>query len=168
MQAKWTDPFLFFPILRGLHICTNNCPLVRCGDIAGARFICSFYFANLLFDLSISKDRFILICTHLLLEKVFNVSWVGQICQSSEKFQTWGREVSKIRKISRRLLWTVPCQPTELMVNPTVLNQDKYPLIFFKDVSFHVSFHFMSILVTWDVVILVLIILKTHVWLRGF
>ena len=29
-------------------------------------------------------------------------------------------------------------------------------------------FHFMSSLVTWDIVILVLIILNTHVWLRDF
>ena len=29
-------------------------------------------------------------------------------------------------------------------------------------------YHFMSSLVTWDVVILILIILKTHVWLRDF
>ena len=35
---------------------------------------------------------------------------------------------------------------------------------FSKD--YHFMFHFMSSLVTWDVVILVLIILKTHVWLR--
>ena len=33
---------------------------------------------------------------------------------------------------------------------------------------YHFKFHFMSSLVTWDVVILVLIILKTHVWLRDF
>ena len=39
---------------------------------------------------------------------------------------------------------------------------------FFKNAAFHVSFHFMSSLVTWDVVILVSIILKTHVWLRDF
>ena len=30
---------------------------------------------------------------------------------------------------------------------------------------YYFMFHFMSSLVTWDVVILVLIILKTHVWL---
>ena len=39
---------------------------------------------------------------------------------------------------------------------------------FFKDVSFHDSFHVKSSLVTWDVVTLVLITLKTHVWLRDF
>ena len=33
---------------------------------------------------------------------------------------------------------------------------------------YHFMFNFMSSLVTWDVVILVLIILKTHVWLRDF
>ena len=38
--------------------------------------------------------------------------------------------------------------------------------IFLK--MYHFIFHFMSSLVTWDVVILVLIILKTHVWLRDF
>ena len=32
----------------------------------------------------------------------------------------------------------------------------------------HFMFHFMSSLVTWDVVILVLIILKPHDWLRDF
>ena len=32
----------------------------------------------------------------------------------------------------------------------------------------HFMFHFMSSLLTWDVVILVLIILKTHIWLRDF
>ena len=35
--------------------------------------------------------------------------------------------------------------------------------IFLK--MYHFMFHFMSSLVTWDVVILVLLILKTHVWL---
>ena len=33
---------------------------------------------------------------------------------------------------------------------------------------YHFMFHFMSSLVEWDVVVLVLIILKTHVWLRDF
>ena len=42
---------------------------------------------------------------------------------------------------------------------------DSHP-IFLK--MYHFMFHFMSSLVTWDVVILVLIILKTHVWLLDF
>ena len=33
---------------------------------------------------------------------------------------------------------------------------------------YHFMFHFMSSFVTWDDVILVLIIFKTHVWLRDF
>ena len=33
---------------------------------------------------------------------------------------------------------------------------------------YHFMFHFISSVVTWDVVILGLVILKTHVWLRDF
>ena len=38
--------------------------------------------------------------------------------------------------------------------------------IFLK--MYHFMFHYMPSLVTWDVVIFLLIILKTHVWLRNF
>ena len=41
-----------------------------------------------------------------------------------------------------------------------------HPIFFLK--MYHFMFHFMSSLVTWDAVILVLIILKTHVWLHDF
>ena len=43
--------------------------------------------------------------------------------------------------------------------------EDCHP-IFLK--MYHYMFHFMSSLVTWDVVILVLLVLKTHVWLQDF
>ena len=48
------------------------------------------------------------------------------------------------------------------VLNPKSANHP----IFLK--MYHFMFYFMSSLVTWDVVILVLIILKTHVWLRDF
>ena len=43
---------------------------------------------------------------------------------------------------------------------------NRHPFFFLN--MYHFMFHFMSSLVTWNVVILVLIILKTHVWLRDF
>ena len=67
------------------------------------------------------------------------------------------------------LLYTAGWQPyskrAEFLILYSFLQADIHP-IFLK--MYHFMFHFMSSLVTWDVVILVLIILKTQVWLHDF
>ena len=63
------------------------------------------------------------------------------------------------------------------VVKPATVSPGKVSLVWFslnlslntQSADFFLKmYHFMSSLVTWDVVILVLIILKTHVWLRDF